>query len=319
MLDLNSPVNNKNSKLLLQGIWYSDLPDLLDMQELLDSLHSVLDAINQCNISQYIQDQDGFITGWTDMESPSYVRKPGVEAITYFDFKRNNSLREMQIPNIIHYISFIYNTILEFADIFESLYIDSDNHHFVEHSNSYLVFEDEFVISSYEGNEEIEVAGTFATMNTKVNGSTVLEENKRRLLAAEAGYLFSLKMDIESFFPNIYTHYFEKISNRLPFNEITSDNKYFHFLDSYHQRINNNQTKGIPAGVFSSHVAAELCMLCVDQEIMAYINDQATPIAYVRYVDDLTFYSDSESELKGMLGIVNKTRHPTKEPKFTQA
>lgn len=64
--------------------------------------------------------------------------------------------------------------------------------------------------------------------------------------------------------------------------------RYFTFLDQFHQRVNNNQTKGIPAGVFSSHIAAELCMLCVDEEIRRYIADR--PIGYIRYVDDLTFF-----------------------------
>ena len=75
------------------------------------------------------------------------------------------------------------------------------------------------------------------------------------------------------------------------------DFRYFEFLDKFHQRINNNQTKGIPAGVFSSHVAAELCMLCADEEIRNYIETKNYRISCVRYVDDLTFFSDSKVEL----------------------
>ena len=203
----------------------------------------------------------------------------------------------MQIPHLLYYISFMYNTLLNFDSLFETLYIDPSNAQIVANSNSYLVFEDEFVLHSYDGDEEFVLAGIFTTKNNKINSSAAFAENKRRFLAAEADYLYSLKMDIESFFPNLYTHNFEKMATKEPFSRLGADFRYFQFLDHFHQRVNNNQTKGIPAGIFSSHIAAELCMLCVDEEIRAYLEKRENPIGYIRYVDDLSFFSDSESEL----------------------
>ena len=44
-------------------------------------------------------------------------------------------------------------------------------------------------------------------------------------------------------------------------------------------KTNNNQTKGIAAGVFSSTLSAELLMLCVDYEINQVLGDN---IKYLR-------------------------------------
>ncbi len=300
MIDLNFENYRKNAELLLTGLWYTELPNILDINELILDIDSIFDEINTQNAQEYEQDPDGFITNYKCIVSPIHIRRPGVEAVSFFDFKKNKSLREMQIPHLVHYISFMYNTLFEFSSIFEELYINPANEHIVKNSNSYLVFEEAFLLHSYDEEEDWVLAGTFTTKNNKINSSSVLNENKKRLLAAEADYLYTLKLDVESFFPNLYTHNFEKIANKAPFTSFNADSRYFRFLDLFHQRINNNQTKGIPAGTFSSHVAAELCMLSVDEEIRNLLSRTTHPVGYVRYVDDLTFFSDSESELTAL-------------------
>lgn len=310
MVDLDLGNYRENAQLLLRGLWYADLPDLLDVEELVDGIDEIFDKINRQTVSGYRQDSDNFIVEFKEVVSPPYIRVPGVEAISYFDFKRNKSLREMQIPNLVYYLAFMYNTLLVFAPLFEELYLNPDNEGYVANSNSYLVFGEEFVLHTYNeetgawDGEDLVLEGVFTTKNTKINSSAALEENKKRVLAAERDYIYSLKMDVESFFPNLYTHNFEKIVEKIPFSEIGVDSRYFRFLDQFHQRINNNQTKGIPAGTFSSHVAAELCMLCVDEEIRGYLAKRQIPVGYIRYVDDLTFYSDSEGELAALYPAV---------------
>lgn len=305
MVELDVANNRINAELLLKGMWYSNLPDLLDLNELTNHLDDIFEYINEEKSVEYKKDTDGFIVEWKNIVSPQYIRSPGVEALSFFDFKRNKSLREMQIPNLIFYISFMYNTLLEFS-IFEKLYVELSNEEIVENSNSYLVFKDAFAVYDYDGEESWELTGTFSIKNTKINNATILRENKIRYMHAEADYMYSLKMDIESFFPSLYTHNFEKISEKEPFKSLDVNEKYFKFLDCYHQRINNNQTKGIPSGVFSSHVAAELCMLCVDYEIREYIKSKNNRIGYIRYVDDLTFFSDSKNELTELFPIVQQ-------------
>ena len=295
--------DNENSRLLLEGMWYSNLPNIIDMNEIVLDLENIIQNIRNEKYLFYKYDKDKFIIDWKNINSPKYIRKLGVEAITFYDFKNNRSLREMQIPHLLHYLSFVYNTIFVFWDLFAELYINGENSDIISSSNSYLVFEESFVVQDYD--EEVWVSeGTFTTKNNKIHSSAIINNNKRRMLEVEKDYMYSLKMDVESFFPNLYTHNFEKIAERPPFKDLISDKKYFKFLDKFNQRINNNQTKGIPAGIFSSHIAAELCMLCVDYEINEYINTRKLDIGYIRYVDDLTFFSDSKECLSEIFAVV---------------
>ena len=130
-----------------------------------------------------------------------------------------------------------------------------------------------------------------------------LEENNVRYLSKQGSKLYSVKVDIESFYPNVYTHYLGNIKERFPFNGNFSCDKYFDFLDYYNMKINNNQTKGISAGVFSSTVSAELLMLCVDYDINAVIGED---IEYIRYVDDMTFFSDSMETIYEKLPLIQR-------------
>lgn len=200
MVDLTQENYLTNARLLLHGFWYAELPDLLDINSLEESIEDIFDEIENGQVKSFKQDTDDFILDFSRIVSPPYIRAAGVEAISFFDFKKNNSLREMQIPNLLHYIAFIYNTLLNFESLFQTLYLNSDNAQYVANSNSYLVFEDEFVLHSYDGDDNIIAAGVFTTKNNKISTSAALTENKKRLLVAEADYLYSLKMDIESFF-----------------------------------------------------------------------------------------------------------------------
>jgi len=58
----------------------------------------------------------------------------------------------------------------------------------------------------------------------------------------------------------VYTHYLSKIKDAEPYKDNIFCNAYFDFLNYYNMKINNNQTKGIVTGVFSSTVSAESLM-----------------------------------------------------------
>ena len=73
MIDFNMPTYEANTKLLLQGMWYSDLPDILDLDELANYLDDAIRAIDNHTIPTYKQDQDGFIVDWKNITSPSYI------------------------------------------------------------------------------------------------------------------------------------------------------------------------------------------------------------------------------------------------------
>lgn len=296
-IEFGSEAVNKNAQILLSGIWYSELPDLLEIKDkLANNIQTVLKKQNETGYSTYKTEQDGFITDFKNVVSPKYLRSPGVEPIIYYTFKKNGALREMQIPNLIHHIGFIYNSLWIFGDLFEKIYLDNAYEEKIANSSSYLVLGEEFYIPvRYDDIEEIE-EGIFVSTNNKIHGNVLMESKKRQFDEQAEAYLYSIKLDIESFFPNIYTHYFEKMAHKKLYSDFDEAKKYFEFLDTFHQRINNNQTKGIPAGVFSAHIAAELLMLSVDDEIREKFKED--DMGYIRYVDDLTFFSDSKEKLE---------------------
>ncbi len=295
--------NQTNAEILLNGFWNHDLPDVLNINSLCPYLEDVIEYINNKKCDFYSQKDTGFIYKFKNIQSPSYIVKPGVEAIVYYNYKKNKSLREMQVPNLLHYLAFLYNSLHAFGDVFEKLYLDESNQKYVENSNSFPVFSETFYIDTGYDEEEVEF-GTFTDENNKTHSRISFDCSKNRILKEQGAYIYKLKMDIESFYPNIYTHYLEKIKDYEPYKSLCIPDDYFCFLDEYNMKVNNNQTKGIPTGVFSSQISAELCMLCVDFEIRKQTKD--LDIGYIRYVDDLSFYSDSKDELEKVKSIVQK-------------
>lgn len=59
-----------------------------------------------------------------------------------------------------------------FNTIFEVLYLNPENDRYVEHSNSYVVMGENFVLTTGYGNEE----GVFITKNNKVQERMSFEE-----------------------------------------------------------------------------------------------------------------------------------------------
>lgn len=304
MIELSNKQNKDNIKILFKGMWDRELPDILDVDTLCDRLPRVMEYINEQECQHYKFD-DNFIKEFNigKGEVPSYIHQQGSEAVSYYGFKDNGSWRELQISNLIFYMAFIHNTMYVYEDLFKELYMQDYNKKIIKNSNSYLMSEYHFVEYGYW--EEVEYyEGNFINNSKKYR--EVYSENQKRFLHAENMYIYSIQLDIESFFPNIYTHYLEKMSDRKPFNSWKYDVvDYFEFLDKYNMKINSNQTKGIPAGMYSSSISSELLMICVDSDIRENILNSEN-INYMRFVDDLNFYSDSKAELENIVHKVQK-------------
>ena len=85
---------------------------------------------------------DGIITEYKNTQAPSYIFNDGIEPITFFEFKKNGALREMQIPNLKYYCTFVYNTIAVYDELFSKLYSEPEFDKYVCNSNSYILFND---------------------------------------------------------------------------------------------------------------------------------------------------------------------------------
>ena len=197
----------------------------------------------------------------------------------------------------------MYNSIISSENVFNKIYIQDND--FINYSNSYVVFEKEFVLrSTYNDNIETIFTGEFATRNNKMVNQLSAETRTIKYFEKMSSKLYILKLDIESFYPNIYTHLLSGIKNMSPYKELVEIKDYFDFLDKYNMKVCLNQTKGIMAGCFSSNISSELLMLCVDYEISKYIEN--LDIEYIRYVDDFTFFSDSKEQLQSIVNYVQK-------------
>lgn len=303
MIDKNDDIQQRNIDLLIAGYWYEDLPPVIDIVNMKGMIKGIIENIDN-DIYDDFYKTDGIITEYKNTQAPSYIFNDGIEPITFFEFKKNGALREMQIPNLKYYCTFVYNTIAVYNELFSKLYSEPEFDKYVCNSNSYILFNELFhIYKLYDGSEEIIESGIFAVKNNKTTGQLALEENNVRYLKKQGAKLHSVKVDIESFYPNVYTHYLSKIKAAKPYKDNICCDTYFDFLDYYNMKINNNQTKGIVTGVFSSTISAELLMLCVDYEINNVIGDD---VSYIRYVDDLTFFSDSLEEIYSKLPLVQR-------------
>ena len=303
MIDKNDDIQQRNIDLLIAGYWYEDLPPVIDIANMKGIIKGIIEKMDN-DIYDDFYKTDGIITEYKNTQAPSYIFNDGIEPITFFEFKKNGALREMQIPNLKYYCTFVYNTIAVYDELFSKLYSEPEFDKYVCNSNSYILFNELFhIYKLYDGSEEIIESGIFAVKNNKTTGQLAHEENNVRYLKKQGAKLHSVKVDIESFYPNVYTHYLSKIKDAEPYKDNICCDTYFDFLDYYNMKINNNQTKGIVTGVYSSTISAELLMLCVDYEINNVIGDE---VSYIRYVDDLTFFSDSLEEIYSKLPLVQR-------------
>lgn len=303
MIDKNDDIQQRNIDLLIAGYWYEDLPPVIDIANIKGMIKEIIEKIDNDVYDDFFK-TDGLITEYKNTQAPSYIFNDGIEPITFFEFKKNGALREMQIPNLKYYCTFVYNTITVYDELFSKLYSEPEFDKYVCNSNSYILFNELFhIYKLYDGSEEIIESGIFAVKNNKTTGQLAHEENNVRYLKKQGAKLHLVKVDIESFYPNVYTHYLSKIKDAEPYKDNICCDTYFDFLDYYNMKINNNQTKGIVTGVYSSTISAELLMLCVDYEINNVIGDE---VSYIRYVDDLTFFSDSLEKIYSKLPLVQR-------------
>ena len=217
-------IDDINIERLIQGYQYSYLPEgfLLNGIEknMKRTVTKILNEINENEDEIYCYKvKNGLIDleSLTEISSPSYIFNFGAEPISFFDFKKNGSYREIQIPNLIFYVAFMYNSIVSSEEIFNKIYMGEND--FVKYSNSYVVFEKEFTIyNNYEGIEDTILCGEFAPRNSKMVNQLTAENKAINYLEKMSSKLYVLKMDIESFYPNIYTHLLAQIKNKNPYN-----------------------------------------------------------------------------------------------------
>lgn len=301
---MNSEIDEINIQRLIEGYQYYYLPSDFLLHEIDANIKNVINKL--VGDIDYYSNQYGYmlnndlisVSDIKEIEGPKYIHNFGSEPIGFFDFKKNGSFREIQIPNLAFYIPFIYNSIKSCENLFNKIYVDDND--FVKCSNSNIIFEHEFIVTNpYDEEEQTINTGEFAIKNNKLVSQMTSNQKAINFFEKMSSYFYVLKLDIESFYPNVYTHLLSKLIESSPYNELQLEKYYFEFLDTYNMKINYNQTKGIISGCFSSNVSSELLLLTIDYYINNYLSDK--DVSYIRYVDDFTFFADSKEVLQNLL------------------
>lgn len=249
-----------------------------------------------------------------NVKTPKYIYKNGSESIKYYAFKNNLTLRPMGIGSPIWYFAFAYNILVAHDKWLKLLYLEEDDQipQLVSHSDLPILTKDlnTFQEMNYDTQQlsEYSVASGFSNeLDNK--SSKVYKRNQIRNINDEGAHPFYMKVDIEGYFRNIYTHQLSKLANLLPYRMFISMNieNFFNFLDTFNMKISDNQTKGILQGPFSSQISAEFLGISLDLSIAQAIKDhKITGITFRRYVDDFTFYGNNQADLNAVLVQVDR-------------
>ncbi|MGM0322302.1 hypothetical protein IGI82_003491 [Enterococcus sp. AZ067] len=236
---------------------------------------------------------------------PKYIFNKGSESIKYFSFKNDLSKRPMGIANPIWFFCFAYNILRAEIDWLETFYHDEKNmSSFLIHSNSPILGRENINKFEYDERDMIIIKEFLSGLTNEKQKNAAFKKNQEKTMRIEGINPLYMQTDIESYYQNIYTHQFSMLSDREPYLSIKKDSlkEFFNFLDEYNMGINDNHTKGILQGPISSSISAEFLGIYLDFTIQ-----EITPnIAFVRYVDDFTFFSTEVSKLEKQIEIFDR-------------
>lgn len=214
----------------------------------------------------------------------------GVEPINFIFEKPSGGPRIFSIAHPLVQIP-LHKYILDNVDKILEEQIE-DNNIYCSNSKYYYQDGEIYVEYDYNGNELIS-SGIDAILQKKYKDAFM----KKHILSR--GKYYKLYLDISNFFHSIYTH---TISWEV--NENKKD--IFDNLDMLMRTQNNNETKGIIIGPYSSGLFSEIIMSKIDRKILDFIKNNKFDVSYVRYVDDIEMYSDNKIELDKCLSKIEK-------------
>ena len=120
-------------------------------------------------------------------------------------------------------------------------------------------------------------------------------------------YSFFYKIDIENFFPSIYTHSFSwTITDKLLYRK-NIDPSLFTNIDNFLKSINELETHGIVVGPEFSRLLSELLLSAIDKKVKKELLIEGliynTDYSIKRYIDDSYIFCDSDSVLNKIISL----------------
>ena len=214
----------------------------------------------------------------------------GVEPIHFVFEKPSGGPRIFSIAHPLVQIP-LHKYILDNIDIIlEKQINECDN--YCSNSRYFYQNKELYVEYDYNGNE-LESSGLDTLLQKKYKDAII----KKHILSK--GKYYKLYLDISNFFHSIYTH-------TISWEVGTTEKDVFDNLDMLMRTQNNNETKGIIIGPYTSGLFAEIIMSKVDRAMLSYIHDNNFDVSYVRYVDDIEMYSDNRQYLESCLSKIEK-------------
>jgi len=129
-----------------------------------------------------------------------------------------------------------------------------------------------------------------------------LSERINKRVELRSSNKFIIKADISRFFPSIYTHSIPwalmgKTIAKSAHTANTLKNTWQDLCDHYSQKINNNQTIGIPIGPNTSRLLAEIILA----EIDVLLANKFKHLKGMRFIDDYEFACSTRAEAENIL------------------
>lgn len=204
----------------------------------------------------------------------------GTEPISLIASKKNNDIREFKIPNPMVQVALNWY-IFENKTFLDELQID-DNENFACTSKFYFI-EDSLWSKKYD---------EFNDEDQEIIASITFKPAQWRNETISNGKYYKLDLDMSNCYDNIYTHAVSWLV------EDNTDKENLNNLDVLIRNTNNNETKSIIVGPYTSGLFAELVLSQFDKKIYAWIKKENLNVSFTRYVDDISIYSDSKEILE---------------------
>ena len=176
----NQELQNVNKRILAEGLLDPDLPPIGFGEEVWKAICDILDDLVS-DYDEFYQYEDDIIQSFKSIDSTAYIHNDGTESISYYNYKNNNTLREMQIPNLILYSAFVHNTMKYYAPLFLRLYFNDDNSDLISHSTSYILLGKEFYNPTMQYGE-IPLMRRFSVKNIRWMSNITFDSNQFRML-----------------------------------------------------------------------------------------------------------------------------------------
>lgn len=189
------------------------------------------------------------------------------EPISFSIPKSESGRREYKIPNLYSYISLV-------------IFLHKSKEEFIDKFK-----ENTCSISKYFNMEDFNYATT--------------DKIRMRLLY---GATRRLHIDFANFFHTLYTHSIPWIIEGKEKSKKERTGGFSNELDRLLRSCQYGETHGIPTGNLASRIIAELYMCYFDEKIFEKLGKE---IAYVRYVDDIYFGYNLDSEKEKFLAEIN--------------